>query len=277
MYEKNFISETISKKISLRPQALVLDVRGAMLDPILDEYIDERLLFALYSCLKKGIKVALITGTSIATLQTYLLNPLGDLGNQVLKNNLYAYTETGCHGYYFINGNSTPDALEEYEPLTLDVATRTAVLDAIEKVSSVAGVNGRVETRKGQVNFYLDASRQDRNNFAKVLKDFFISVGIKEINIMVPSAKSVIDISLANKYRSVADFMRRINLSEFNKVVFISDSLQVDGSDAELYKKMTGVRAFHVGPNDNDICEDVVMVGEGPEGSYKILNHISTI
>jgi len=246
-----------------------------MLDPNADEEADSELLIYLHSCLKNRIKTALITGTSLKTLQTYLLNPLRALGADVLVNNLYAYTENGCFAYYYLDKFNFPVEIPDYKKLVLDEEIKTKILEGIEKTFLTFGFDGHVEYRTGQINYYCNLSRERRNYFATILRKYFDSAGLHEINIEVPTAKEVIDISLGNKIDSITDFMKRNEILKYENMIFISDSLQVDGSDADLFEKMPNVNAFHVGPVDAPICDGVVMIGDGPQGACKILNYVS--
>lgn len=167
--------------------------------------------------------------------------------------------------------------LQNYLELTMNQDMIDSILDAIRFLSDKTGLRGNIELRRGQVNFYCNATREDRNRFAKGLNLYFHDTGLWDLNAIVPSAKLVIDISLSTKKRALVDFEKRIGPLDFRNVLYISDSLQTDGSDIILLKQMPEVMAFHVGPADTAVCEGVVFFGGGPEGTKKILAHVSKL
>jgi hypothetical protein len=247
-----------------------------LLHPTQDTPVDNGLLTSLLECLRIGIRIALVTGSSIRTVQDYVLNPIRDLKIRVNDYKLYVYTETGCNGY-IISDALRLVPLQNYEVLTMDQHMLASILDALQFLSGKSGIKGEVRVRNGQVNFYCIATREDRIRFAMDLETYFFSKGIGTLNMIVPSAKSAIDISLSTKKRAILDLKRRIGLVGFKNVIFISDSLQVDGSDSELLFEMPEATAFHVGPHDAPVYEGVVSFEGGPDGTREILNYVLSL
>jgi len=255
------------------PKAIILDVRGTILDPTNDWPVNHELLKNICACIEKGISIALITGCSLKTVINLILEQHKEITcgtNNESIGKLYLYTGTGCQAF-LVGENRKVEPLENYEILTLNKDVEGRLIKIIHNFEKKTGVKGHVEIRQGQINYYCQASRSERNLIANQLRVLLRSGGYDYLHLIVPTAKSVIDISLSTKKFAAMDFIHRANLKNPEKIVFISDSLQIDGGDISILSVSSNIRAYHVGPKDSPIASGVTPVAGGPKATSIIL------
>lgn len=262
------------------PSTIILDVRGTLIDPFIDQPINDSLANRLRDCQCKGINLLLITGCSIQTINTLILTPFRKTGciaenstksNFNEKRKIIIYTGTGSQGY-LVNTNDCLLTLPDFSYQTLDIMSKEGILDAIRKTCTKLNLQGIPEIRPNQVNFYCAYNRQDRLVIAEEIKRQLSLLNISNLTIIVPTAKMVIDISLSSKKQAFMDYQSRFRLKDFKQVILISDSLQIDGSDIELFECMPGAKAIHVGPIDKPLFPGVIHWEGGPQATEEILS-----
>lgn len=259
------------------PSTIVLDGRGTLIDPVIDEPISRSLASNLNCCQHKGVNFVLITGCSIQTINALVLPFLredrytfGKSSNGNNPGSIVIYTGTGSQGYRLdVDGCLQP--LPGYRHLALDDKTIESILDAVNKSCKKLKMHGYPEFRQHQINFYCDYNRQNRQALSEEIKYQLALSGLDDLIVVVPTAKMVIDISLSSKRQAFLDYQIRFGVVDFTQVLLISDSLQVDGSDVELFLCMPGAKAFHVGPLDKPLFQGVIGLNGGTKSTEMIL------
>lgn len=256
----------------------MLDGRGTLIDPMIDNPITYSLASNLKGCRRKGINFVLITGCSIQTIKALVFPFLRESRSAVNKplneknpGKFVIYTGTGSQGYWLDIDNCLLPLLG-YRHLSLDDKRIAVIEDIVNCSCKKLKMHGKTEIRQNQINFYCEYNRQDRLALAQEIKLKLALSGLDDLNVVVPTAKLVIDISLSTKQRAFLDYKTRFDIKDCKYVWLISDSLQFDGSDVELFLSMSGAKAFHVGPLDETLFPGVIGIGGGTKTTEMILS-----
>lgn len=262
--------------LSELPKAVVLDVRGTMLDPYRDVQAEPFLLATLSEMLRRGTTVALISGCSRLTIERLILQHWRRLNlgfftpEQPLPGHLYIYTETGSKAF-IAQRNLSLQALSDYVDLRWRPSTQKVIQRVLERVNREGGHHADIQGRSSQFNFYVEkGNRAERQGIAERIETALAEAGV-DIPVHVPSAKPVIDIALSSKARAVQDFKLRVGVPDMRQWLVISDSLQRDGADVGLLESLPGCKAVHVGLLDAALHSETIHVGGGPQATQRVL------
>jgi len=181
--------------------ALVLDVRGTLIHPSLDEPLGADLSKVLISILDSDTPIALVTAASLQTLEQLVINQLSAMarGNYRVMTNLILYVDSATAAYTFSeNGQITP--LRNYSIRIFEEDELQAVLNSLTLASSIFGIASATHKIKpGQVNFYCGGSLEERMEIASFINLQLSKSGYLRPTAEVPTAKATIDVALSNK------------------------------------------------------------------------------
>jgi hypothetical protein len=230
-----------------RVRAVVLDVRGTLIHPVLDEPVSSQLIALLHQLLRANVIVAVNTATSIQSLQGLLLAPLhsGVTDVSVLaKLVLYVDSSTAA---YRINATGDSVPLSGFKPLHFSDAELGGICEAMAQ--AVTEFNLRGVTRKikaGQVNFYCGGTWSQRSSIAQSLDRRFVDGRLDRVVAMVPTAKETIDIAICKKDRGIQDLLERFSLAAADLII-IGDSMQESAPDLDMARSAPDCIAIQVG------------------------------
>lgn len=229
---------------------LAVDARGTVLDPHIDAAAPSEVLWAIIELLESGVALAIITGSSICTVERLLLLPLRELmaargaDRGAEFQDVLVYTSHATHGWVCRNGSL--EKLHGYDSKFFDAVTRDSLIQFLR-----AGPRrwhfGKIWIRPGQLNVHVDQNWQTRRLIASEISDGITALKLPvRIYFNVPSSKARIDISLSSKASGLADAQRRLGCADSETVV-LADSLQNGGSDWPMIEGNREVIAIQTG------------------------------
>lgn len=227
----------------------MMDVRGTLIHPTLDEPLSQDLVETILGLLASGIIIALNTATSIQSLQNLIISPLLYEGQQGFTNSqgkfiLYVDSSTKA---YSLNSKGEVVALNSFPFLEFTEQELEVVLQSIELASEEYGLGSQEQKLKpGQVNFYCGGSWIERMKIASFMNSVIHGAGFLRVFAVVPSAKETIDIAVCRKDRGVRDLIDRFSIQP-EELMIIGDSLQEGGPDYDMVLAAPGSLGVQVG------------------------------
>jgi hypothetical protein len=256
-------------------EAVVLDVRGTIIHPSLDEPLSRVSCNLIGRLLESEVIVALNTATSINSLKVLVIGPLLSVrfnsGNRLDR--FVMYVDSSSQAYKLDrDGNVLP--LDNFPFYSFDEAELDSVLECIE-ASKVRfrRINATHKIKPGQVNFYCGGAWEDRLTMARFMNQTFRAKGHQRVTAMVPSAKETIDVAVCQKARGMADLMQRHQLNKA-EILIIGDSFQEGGSDLDMLADAPDAVAVQVGEHQPAAAVHHVTLQMGPEATQNILSEV---
>ncbi|HVT13115.1 MAG TPA: hypothetical protein VHE55_12700 [Fimbriimonadaceae bacterium] len=255
-------------------KALALDVRGTLIDPVHDIPMSPDLASSLVRLSCDGIKIGIVTATSLASLQTLIVPCLVTASIQLQaphewSNPFLVYVDSGTAAYS-LDADGTPRKMAEYEFQSFKDEEVHAILKVLDSVCSrLRWPKPLWKVKPGQINFYCGSDWATRHKLAHVIKSAFSAIALHHVQVMVPTAKETIDIALSNKARPMLDLLHRCEIPPV-ALVTVGDSMQPGGADLDMFDAALGCVGVQVG--EIQPGSDVAfMEGYGPERAYQIL------
>ena len=255
--------------------AILVDIRGTIIHPSLDEPLSPKLVQITHALAKAGVKIGVDTATSIQSMKNLILEPLLTYPNSTvddIESNFVMYVDSSTAAYSLKNKDIIP--LNEYEFLSFEEDELASVLKNIEQaIAQYELSNATYKVKAGQINFYCGGTWEERMIISDSLNKTLHKKGYKRIAAMVPSAKETIDIAICKKDRGAEDFIRRFQLAPQN-ILIIGDSLQDGAPDLDMVKAAPGSIGIQVGPYIPHSKIYHLSHNDATMAAYEILKHV---
>jgi hypothetical protein len=258
-----------------RTESIVLDVRGTIIHPFLDDPLSAENCSLIERLLESEVIVALNTATSIKSLEALVLGPLLAPGFQ-FDNRLdrfVMYVDSSSQAYRVDrDGNVVP--LNDFAFYSFNDVELDSVLHCVEvSKARFRRTNATHKVKPGQVNFYCGGAWEDRLKIAEFINQTLHDTGHHRVSAMVPSAKETIDIAVCRKTRGMEDLIQRYQLNSA-EILVIGDSLQEGGADLDMLTAAPQAIAVQVGEHEPAAQVHHVKLEMGPDATHKILTEV---
>lgn len=251
--------------------ALILDLRGTLIDPIEDYEITDNILLNLHD-INKEIPIAIITAGSLETVTKLFLNKW-QRTNSLNNQDVFIYTDTAAKGFRLIENNIV--RLPGFYNLIFSDNALKLIQSIIFEICNKYLFKHSIKIKEGQINFYVNKPFNERLAIANEIRSIVNQCNINSpIHINVPSTKNTIDICLSSKARGAQDYIRRLQLVP-KSVIFISDSLQRGASDTDILNAFPNCFSIHVGDNRKYVQAKYCTKGAFVDGTFEILQFLN--
>jgi hypothetical protein len=256
-----------------RFEAVVLDVRGTLIDPVLDTPVSNNLIRSVLHLLRGHCAVSVNTATSIRSLQTLLLAPLcSEITDTACLSGASLYVDSSTAAYYLSEGGAALP-LPGFEFLRFTESELDGICKAMSQVISEFGLDAVHKVKAGQVNFYCGGSWLKRRSIADYLNRCFRDSGMQRVVAMVPTAKETIDIAVSKKDRGIRDLIEHLGIP-YSAMVVIGDSMQQGAPDLDMALSAPGCLAIQVGPVQPAVGVLHLSQMEAPEAVRLVLDGV---
>ena len=256
-------------------KAVVLDVRGTIIHPFLDEPLSKESCNLIGRLLESEVIVALNTATSIKSLKVLVIGPLlsTESNSENRLDRLVMYVDSSSQAYKLDqDGNVLP--LDNFAFYSFNEAELDSVLQCIEACKvRFRRINAIHKIKPGQVNFYCGGAWEDRLKMAQFMNQTFRAQAYQRITAMVPSAKETIDVAVCIKARGMHDLTQRYQLNKA-EILIVGDSFQEGGSDLDMLEAAPDAVAVQVGEHHPAEVVHHVKLQMGPEATENILSEV---